>query len=236
MNAKKWIALVLFALAVAFDLAGVHLDIPLMERVAKPLLMPLVLLNALLALEDTLAPKWLATLLTFALCFHCAGDTFLMFGAFPLFVAGLLCFLAGHLFYVAIFAKEGVFEQQRLGWRFLSTFVVSLIPVVLVNLLDFEGPIKYAVVVYAFVLLYVVLCGLVGALNKRSGVSHPAYWLVFAGGLIFLFSDFLVAWRSILGHGFPHIGLVIMVTYILAECLIVTGIVRPYLTAGRRQG
>ena len=114
--------------------------------------------------------------------------------------------------------------------------MVILLPVLLVNIIGFEGPIKYAVVVYAYVLLYVVLCGLAGYLNRRSGVSHPAYWLVFAGGLIFLFSDFLLAWTSILGHSFPHTGLLVMVTYILAECLIVTGIVRPYLKAGRRQG
>ena len=236
MSAKKRVALVLFVLAVASDLAAVHLDIPLMERVAKPLLMPLVLLNALLALEGTLAPRWLAILLTFVLCFHCAGDIFLMYGAFPLFMAGLACFLTGHIFYAAIFMKKGVFENIRPGWYIIASIMVILIPVSVVNIIGFEGPIKYAVLVYAIVLLYVTLCGLAGALNKRSGVSEPAYWLVFAGGLIFLSSDFLVAWRSLLGHGFPHMGLVIMVTYILAECLIVTGIVRPYLTAGRRQG
>ena len=63
-----------------------------MERITKPVLMPLVLLNALLALEGSLAPKWVYTLLSFALCFHCAGDIFLMVGSFQFFAAGLLFF------------------------------------------------------------------------------------------------------------------------------------------------
>ncbi len=230
MNAKKWTALVLFALAACLNFAGNYFDYEPLMRITKPLLMPLVLLNALLALEGTAAPKWLWTLLTSALCFHCAGDIFLMLaGPFAFFAAGLACFLAGHFFYVSIFAKTGVFRNLSAGWWLLSCTLALTIPLILVNVLDFEGPIKYAVLLYAFALLYVGMCGIVGALNKRSGVSHPAYWLVFAGALVFISSDFLVAWRSLLGNTFPRIGFVIMFTYVLAECMIVTGIVRPYL-------
>ena len=205
MNTKKWIALVLFALAACANFAGNIIDNELLMRISKPLLMPLILLNALLALEGTAAPKWLGVLLSLALCFHCAGDVFLMLaGPFPLFAAGLGCFLIGHVFYI-------------------------FVPTILVNVLDFEGPIKYAVLIYAMLLLYVAGCGLVGALNRKSGVSNPVYWLAFVGGIIFITSDFFVAWRSLLGHNFPGLGLLIMTTYVLAECLIVTAIVRPYL-------
>ena len=226
MNAKKWTALVLFALAACINLVGNWFDISILERVSKPVLMPLVLLNALLALADTPAPKWLGTLLTFALCFHCAGDILLMIPGFPFFAAGLVCFLAGHVFYVAIFSKKGVFRNAGAGLLLAGNILVLAVPVILVGVLKFEGPIKYAVLVYAYTLLYVAFCGLMGAANKRSGVSDPVYRLAFCGGLIFLFSDFLVAWRSLLGHTFPHMGFVIMFTYILAECLIVTSIVR----------
>jgi len=226
MNAKKWIALVLFALAACVNLVGNWFDISIMERVSKPVLMPLVLLNALLALEGGPAPRWLGKLLTFALCLHCAGDILLMLPGFPCFAAGLVCFLAGHVFYITIFCRGGVFRNADGGMLIGGYTLAIAIPVVLVNVLAFEGPIKYAVLVYAITLLYVSLCGFLGAVNKRSGVSRPVFWLAFCGALIFLFSDFLVAWRSLLGHTFPHMGFAIMFTYILAECLIVTSIVR----------
>ncbi len=230
MNTKKWIALVLFVLAACVNFTGNYIENELLIRVSKPLLMPLILLNALLALEETAAPRWLGVLLSFALCFHCGGDVFLMFaGPFPLFVAGLACFLIGHIFYVSIFLKTGVFRNCPPVLMFAVFFLSICIPSVLVNVLAFEGPIKYAVLVYAFVLLYVSGCGAVGALNRKSGVSSPVYWLAFIGGLVFITSDFFVAWRSLLGHNFKGIGLLVMSTYVLAECLIVTAIVRPYL-------
>lgn len=230
MNTKKWIALVLFALAACANFAGNIIDNELLMRISKPLLMPLILLNALLALEGTAAPKWLGVLLSLALCFHCAGDVFLMLaGPFPLFAAGLGCFLIGHVFYISIFTKTGLFKNCPPALLFVVFAVAIFVPTILVNVLDFEGPIKYAVLIYAMLLLYVAGCGLVGALNRKSGVSNPVYWLAFIGGIIFITSDFFVAWRSLLGHNFPGLGLLIMTTYVLAECLIVTAIVRPYL-------
>ena len=226
MNSKKWTALVLFALAACVNLVGNWFEIPVMERVSKPVLMPLVLLNALLALEDSSAPRWLGKLLTFALCFHCAGDIFLMLPGFACFAAGLVCFFTGHVFYITLFSRKGVFRNASPGFLFAGNLLVIAVPIILVNVLDFEGPIKYAVLFYAYALLYVALSGLAGAVNRRSGMARPVFWLAFCGGLIFLFSDFLVAWRSLLGHTFPHMGFAIMFTYILAECLIVTSIVR----------
>lgn len=229
MKTKKWIALGLFALAVCANLLGNYLEIDLLQRISKPVLMPLLLLNALLALSQTAAPKWLGAFLMLALCFHCGGDIFLMLSGFPFFVAGLLCFLIGHVFYILIFSRTGLFKNGSNFWNIATIFVATGIPLILVFALGFEGPIKYAVLIYAEVLLFVSLSGLWGVFNKKSGVASPNWWLTFAGGLIFIFSDFLVAWRSLLGHSFPHMGFVIMFTYILAECLIVASIVRPYL-------
>ncbi|MCR5561486.1 MAG: lysoplasmalogenase [Bacteroidales bacterium] len=221
MNAKKWVALVLFAVATAVNITGNWIDSELMMRLSKPLLMPLVLLNALLALEGTAAPKNLAVLLSFALCFHCGGDVFLMLGSFPLFVAGLSCFLIGHIFYITIFAKSGVFSGGSKVVLGLSIALTLLIVLSLVLLLKFEGPIKYAVFVYGSLLLFVAVCGLWGIFNAKKRV----YWLTFCGGLIFVLSDVLVACNSLLDIRFPGIGVAIMSTYILAECLIVTSIV-----------
>ena len=104
----------------------------------------------------------------------------------------------------------------------ISIAVTLLIILALVLALHFEGVIKYAVFVYASLLLFVAVCGLWGVFNARKSV----YWLTFIGGLIFLGSDFLVACNSLLNIRFPGIGVAIMSSYVLAECLIVTSIVR----------
>ena len=227
MNAKKWIALVLFALATIANLTGNYLDNELMMRISKPLLMPLVLLNALLALENTMAPKWLAVLLSFALCFHCGGDIFLMVagGNFLLFASGLVCFLIGHIFYINLFARSGVFKGGSKVWLGACIALVLATVLALVILLKFEGVIKYAIFVYASLLLFISVCGFWGVFNA----GKKEYWFAAIGGLIFLFSDLMVAFNSLLDRGFPGIGVVIMSTYILAECMIVTSIVRTNL-------
>lgn len=224
MNGKKFTALVLFALVTALNLIGNYLDIPLMEYITKPMLMPLILLNALFELEGSRAPKWLNPLLILALCFHCAGDVFLMIpgGIFGFFAAGLAAFLIGHIFYITIFVRSGVFHKVGA----LSLIIVILATMAsilaLVLIFKFEGVIKWPVFIYGSMLLFVSMCGFSGVINLRK----PTYWYAALGALLFLFSDFMVAWRSLLGHTFPGMGFWIMLTYISAECLIVTSIVK----------
>lgn len=224
MNGKKWTALVLFAIAATFNLISNYLEIPLMEYITKPLLMPLVLLNALLALEGSNAPKWLRPLLALALCFHCAGDVFLMVanGNLPLFASGLAAFLIGHIFYITIYARSGVFRGVS-AFSLITVIVATLAAILtLVLIFKFEGPIKYPVFIYGSMLLFLSVCGFSGVLNLKQ----PVYWFAALGALLFLFSDFMVAWRSLLGHSVHGMGFWIMLTYVPAECLLVTSIVK----------
>lgn len=224
MNGKKWAALVLFAVAAALNFIGNYLEIPLMEYITKPLLMPLVLLNALLELEGSRAPKWIVPLLILALCFHCAGDVFLMIpgGIFGFFAAGLGAFLVGHIFYIMIFVRSGVFHRVSAFSLILVILATMAAILALVLIFKFEGIIKWPVFIYGSMLLFVSMCGFSGVINLKK----VTYWYAALGALLFLFSDFMVAWRSLLGHSFPGMGFWIMITYVTAECLIVTSIVR----------
>jgi uncharacterized membrane protein YhhN len=80
----------LLSLAVGYDPA---------HTVTKPLLMPL--LAAYAALRG--APR----LLVAALLFGWGGDTLLLSDADPAFLAGMACFAAGHLCYLALFRTYG---------------------------------------------------------------------------------------------------------------------------------
>ena len=222
MNGKKWTALVLFVLAFTFNLIGNYLEIPLMEYITKPLLMPLVLLNALFELEGSRAPKWIVPLLVLALCFHCAGDVFLMLPGFTCFALGLAAFLIGHIFYITIFVRSGVFHRVSAFSLILVILATMATIMALVLIIEFQGIIKYPVFVYGSMLLFVSMCGFSGVINLK----RTTYWYAALGALLFLFSDFMVAWRSLLGHNFHGMGFWIMLTYVSAECLIVTSIVR----------
>lgn len=223
MNAKKWIALVLFTVAFVFNLIGSYLEIPLIIYISKPLLMPLVLLNALFALEGHDVPKYLKPFLAIALLLHCAGDVFLMLpDSFVLFASGLASFLVGHIFYISIFIRKGVFRGVSLFTIILIVLATLSTIMALVLMFKFEGIIKYPVFIYGSMLLFLSMCGFSGVFNLRKGV----YWFSALGALLFLFSDFMVAWRSLLGHSFTGMGFWIMLTYVAAECLIVTSIVR----------
>ena len=223
MNAKKLIALVLFAVAFIVNLVGSYLENSLIIYLSKPLLMPLVLLNALFALEGHNVPKYLKPFLALALLLHCAGDVFLMLpDSFVLFASGLACFLVGHIFYISIFIRKGVFRGVSLFTIILIILATISTIMALVLMFKFEGPIKYPVFIYGSMLLFLSMCGFSGVFNLRKEV----YWFAGLGALLFLFSDFMVAWRSLLGHSFQGMGFWIMLTYVSAECLIVTSIVR----------
>ena len=223
MNAKKWIALVLFALAFIANLVGSFMEMTQIIYITKPLLMPLVLLNALFELEGHDVPKFLKPFLVMALLLHCAGDVFLMLpDSFVLFASGLACFLVGHIFYISIFIRKGVFLGVGAPTIILIVVATLAMMLSLVLMFKFEGVIKYPVFVYGSMLLFLSMCGFAGVFNLRKGV----YWYAGLGALLFLFSDFMVAWRSLLGHSFTGMGFFIMLTYVAAECLIVTSIVR----------
>ena len=73
-----------------------------------------------------------------------------------------------------------------------------------------------AVAIYGFVLLLIPLSGIFA----RSG-------LLLLGGVLFAFSDSLIALRSFAGiRFFAHTRFVIMLTYIVAQILLSVGIIR----------
>ena len=146
------------------------------------------------------------TLLVCAQIFGCIGDTLLIFDEFPLFAGGIGAFLIGHLYYIALFGRE--------SWKKLGGMV---------KLLRIQGELLIPMAVYGFtlaLLMFSTFCGLVRATRKGT------WFILFVGSVMFTFSDSLIAAGTFGVWQFPHQGLAIMVTYLIAQSMLAWGSVR----------
>ena len=205
----------LFAAAVAVNLYANYLGDSLLAARSKPLLMPLLAITALLFFPEwrPRAEKWL---LAAALAFGTAGDVLLLYKGQTFFLLGMAMFLLGHLCYLTLFAKMGLYRRVgKAGWL-TGPSAMAAVACALVLAIKVPFPMAAPVAVYGFVLLLVPLSGIFA----RSGV-------LLLGGVLFAFSDSLIALRSFAGiRFFDHTGFVIMLTYIVAQILISVAVIR----------
>lgn len=190
----------------------------------KPFLMPSLALTALLQLLPENNGK-LTWLMLIGLCFHTLGDILLMFDSkgFVYFAAGLGAFLVGHFFYLAVLLS-GMGGLK--GWKEALCLVVPLVLApVLVGLFGVEWPFSAVVTIYAFTLMCVAASGALWGLRKKAFAAR-----IFWGGLIFIISDSLIAINAFAGLDFYGRGAMVMITYLLAEWLLVSGMVRGKLS------
>jgi uncharacterized membrane protein YhhN len=85
------------------------------------------------------------------------------------------------------------------------------------------GEMKIPVISYAFVILLM----LSGAINRIEKVNRKSFCLVLAGAILFVLSDSSIAINKF-SRPFEYSSLVIMLTYITAQYLIVTGYIYQF--------
>ena len=160
-----------------------------------------------------------------AIIFSCAGDTLLMFqgrdGNF--FMFGLAAFLVAHIFYILAYRQHQSSDTsnelqglQKIRYAFPIILSGTGLVVILFSRL---GEMKIPVLLYAAVLTGMVLV----ALFRFGKTSSLSFALVFGGAILFMISDSLIAINKFL-EPLPMAGSWIMVTYIAAQYLIVTGL------------
>jgi uncharacterized membrane protein YhhN len=219
----KKFTLYIFLIVIVAELISVSFNLPLVNLIAKPLVM------------ITLAGYYLthtskrSSLFLFAMAFCWLGDVLLMFQSEKqfFFMAGLVSFLIGHVLYIITYRqmRDAKGANELLG----TQKVRYSLPVVLagtglvVILYPSLGDLTIPVMVYALVLTIMVLQALFrfGFTNKRS------FTLLFVGALFFMASDSLLAINKFL-EPLPLASLSIMATYIAAQYLIVEGAMAHY--------
>ncbi|HET9173397.1 MAG TPA: lysoplasmalogenase [Actinospica sp.] len=198
-------------LNLVFEAAGPRIGFDL----TKPLLMPLLAL-AILAKARRTPPLLLLALLGATL-----GDTMLLFGGIC-FQIGMLGFAIMHVCYIVLFKRSGARRNRR---RFLpAALCYSALWIVLITSLWPDLPANMRIPLTFYSLLLATMATHAYAAGGRTGL----------GGALFLVSDSMIAGGIAHWHMPRGTGFAVMATYILAQYLLVTGVMRLNLIAGRR--
>ncbi len=215
----KKISFTLFFVVCIGELLSAIIDSRELHVVCKPLLM------ITLGMYYFYNADHKSTVALLAILFSFAGDTTLMFESVNpvFFMVGLGSFLIAHFFYIVAYrqhrdqAEENTLKGiQKMRFAFpIVLWGTGLIVVLFPTL----GDLKIPVVIYALVMIVMVLNAVF-----RYGRTKPAsFWLVFGGSALFMLSDSLLA----INKFFKPINAAhfwIMITYILAQFLIVEGL------------
>ncbi len=215
---KKY-TLYFFVLVSIAELISVTYQITELSLIAKPLIM-IALMGYYLSSTSSLSIMFIT-----AMTFCWLGDVLLMFDykSELFFMAGLGSFLVGHILYILCYqrlrfnsATNPLLGPQKI--RFSLPIVLAgtgLVVVLYPTLADLRLP----VIIYALVITVMVL----QALFRFGYTTTKSFALVFCGAICFMISDSLLAINKFL-QPIPLASLSIMTTYILAQYLIVAGV------------
>ncbi len=156
-------------------------------------------------------------LLIVAMLAALAGDVLLMIPG--MFIAGLGAFLVMQVLYIACFRRDRCFVGRR-EWIY-ALILVAIVGLVISQMWASLGAMK------VWVLLYTIAIALMSWVSYTRDYRLPGYWWVFAGTVFFLISDSALALEKFAGY--PVGSLTVMGTYILAQFMIVKGMVMKSL-------
>jgi len=206
--------LIIFTVTTAAVLAAIVLEVPVLYFMTKPLLMITLMMYFITASKGY--PNW-RLFVVIALVFSWAGDVFLMREG--MFVAGLASFLIAHIFYIIAYQKTGAAQGQFNPWN-LAGFALTGATLIWV-LYPGLGGMLIPVVTYALVLLTMAVWA-----HKRKGTTPKAsFVLVAVGAILFVVSDSLIAVNRF-AFDVPAERLLVMSTYIVAQFMIVEGLLK----------
>ena len=186
----------------------------------KPFLIPLLFL-AVHFCGDFPSKRFLLIALTFSWM----GDVVLLFTekAEIYFIIGLIAFLISHIAYIVLFSKQLRINSSRnsaVFWVGITAIIVYLV-LMLSLLLPTLGDLKIPVFTYAIILSTMLLFAFKGYLKW----SKPAGSYILLGAIIFVSSDSILAFNKFY-EPILYSSFFIMVTYLMAQYLIVVGIMK----------
>ena len=178
----------------------------------KPLLIPFLILGVYFSGAFP-SKKYLLT----ALAFSWIGDIILLFTDRDelFFIVGLIAFLISHIVYILLFNKQLRYKNRKnkaVFWIGVTTIIMYLIIMISILL---------PVFVYALVISTMLLFAFKGFLNWEESGN----WYILTGAIAFVTSDSILAFNKFYN---PIVlsSFLIMITYLIAQYLIVMGILK----------
>lgn len=202
-----------------------------LQFISKPLLMIILLL--FYAKSIIRQPNPFHKMMIAAFFFSWIGDVALMFVHLNenFFLVGLVGFLITHVLYTIVFSKVNHPEVRAMLPRkiwvaiplviYMGALLSMLVPAISGNPLT--KPFLVPVLVYSTAIAVMV----VFSINRYRRVNDRSFALVFAGALLFMFSDSLIAINKFM-QPLPMAGFFIMVLYITGQYLIAKGILKQH--------
>jgi uncharacterized membrane protein YhhN len=218
MGKKIWF--IIFIGLLATNLIGIQLKNELLQYISKPLLIPALAGHFLLQANNVVSglKKWIVL----ALFFSWAGDVLLMFQEKNsiFFLLGLSAFLLAHIFYIVFFHHVRVRENVKSN-PWLLVIVVVYYAALISWLSPFLGSMKIPVRIYGVIIsvMFMLAMHMLNIKNKMAGK-----WMM-AGAFLFVVSDSLLAINKFY-QPFEAAGILIMLTYGVAQFFIVEGAIR----------
>lgn len=210
----------LYVLVAIAHIMSIVIGHDMLNMVSKYLLMPVLFVFVLSASGSPLNMRMPVLIAVF---FSWVGDAFLMFTERdPMyFTLGLAGFLLAHISYIVAFRKWRDPGQARpWQWKF-SLLVIAYAIGLCIMVYPGLGDMRIPVILYAAVISAMCI-----AANGRYGRTNVySYGFVLAGAVIFVASDSMIAWNTFY-QPFALSRLLIMCTYIIAQYLIVTGLLQ----------
>lgn len=216
MNRQYW--LWLFVADLSLELVAIAYQQHWLRYITKPLLLVFLLAHFL---QNNQASGSLKLFILCALIFSWAGDVFLLVEDKnpDFFIAGLASFLLAHLFYIAYFLRWRKKNKPSKPWHIV---IVLLVFVYALGLFFFLAPklgaLQLPVLLYALTIATMLICSVHAYRLKEQRFG----WWCFMGALLFVLSDSMLALNKF-HQPFASANLLIMLTYALAQCAIVTG-------------
>ncbi|MFD2939235.1 lysoplasmalogenase [Flavobacterium notoginsengisoli] len=163
--------------------------------------------------------------LLIALLFSWIGDVILLFTDLGeiYFIIGLVSFLIAHILYCILFNKQNRVRKKQnktffvIGSVLIATYLIGMVSVLMPHLGDLEIPVSIYATVISIMLLF--------AFNGLLVWERPGNLLVFLGAFFFVVSDSILAVNKFY-YPIPKSSFLIMITYLLAQYLIVLGILK----------
>ncbi len=225
---KKKYSILLFAAILIADLVAVHQQYKMAEYFFKPLIVIWLLAYFILQLRTVRSSlkKWVIA----ALFFSWIGDVLLMFqdDHSLFFLLGLSAFLLSHIFYIFFFHFIRLKENVKNRWYIV--LIVALYYVIIKKILSpYLGDMKLPVSIYAVFISFMFML----ALHVFFIKNKIAGGLMMTGALLFIISDSVLAINKFY-QSFEMAGIVIILTYGLAQLFITEGSIR-YISSGYKE-
>jgi len=217
---KKAIWIVLFASVLLVDLVAVYSNNESLRFITKPLLVPLLAIYLLRQTNSVTSS--LKVWVFLALFFSWVGDILLLFEEKGpnFFLLGLSAFLLAQVFYIVFFHNIRMREYIR-GNALLLLLVIVYYSILISVLSPYLGNMKLPVRIYGVVLSFMLMLAMHTMLGKNK---KAALWMMI-GAILFVASDSFLAFNKFFAP-FDNAGLIIMLTYGLAQLFITEGAVR----------